>query len=134
MVDRGADKRVVFTGWLGGATKLAALRGARLFALLSHQENFSVATVEAMASAVPVMVSAGVNLASHIEEAAAGWVVPWEPAPLARALALALADEAECRRRGRAGRDLVRRSYTWPTVAAATAALYRSVRPAAGAR
>jgi glycosyltransferase involved in cell wall biosynthesis len=37
-----------FPGWVAGAAKLALMRGASLFILPSHQENFGVAMAEAM--------------------------------------------------------------------------------------
>jgi glycosyltransferase involved in cell wall biosynthesis len=51
-------------------------RGARLFALPSHQENFGLAVAEAMAAGVPVLVSPAVNLANDILAHGAGWVAP----------------------------------------------------------
>src|SRR5262249_14372747 len=42
------DGRVVFTGWLDGAAKRAALETAALLALASRQENFGLAVVEAL--------------------------------------------------------------------------------------
>ncbi len=70
--EQGAGDRVVFTGWLDGAERVSALRNASLLALISHQENFGLAAVEALACGVPVIVSEGVNLASKIEESRRG--------------------------------------------------------------
>jgi len=58
--------RIVFTGWLDGEEKDAVLGGASLLVLPSHQENFGLAAVEALACGVPVLVSEYVNLAPDI--------------------------------------------------------------------
>jgi glycosyltransferase involved in cell wall biosynthesis len=123
----GAGERVVFTGWLGGPERVSALRGASLLALISHQENFGLAAVEALACGVPVIVSRGVNLASKIEESGAGWVTPLDEASISRALSAALSDPDELRRRGETGPGFIASSFAWSKVAANLTALYNSV-------
>ncbi len=123
----GGDGKVLFTGWLGGAQKAAALREAALLALTSRQENFGLCVVEALACGVPVVVSDRVNLATEIENAGAGWVTTLEKTNLERVLAEALYDEGERRRRGLAGLDLVERQFSWSKVADELNLLYRSV-------
>ena len=58
----GVSERVTFTGMLTGEAKWAALRAAEVFALPSHQENFGIAVVEALAVGVPVLISDKVNI------------------------------------------------------------------------
>jgi len=123
----GGNGKVLFTGWLGGAHKAAALREAALLALTSRQENFGLCVVEALACGVPVVVSDRVNLATEIENAGAGWVTTLEKTNLERVLAEALCDEGERRRRGLAGLDLVERQFSWSKVADELNLLYRSV-------
>jgi glycosyltransferase involved in cell wall biosynthesis len=60
------------------------VHGAALLALRSHQENFGLVVIEALACGVPVLVSPHVNLADDVQAVGAGWVVPLEPAALAR--------------------------------------------------
>lgn len=83
-----------------------------------------------MACGVPVLVSEHVNLAPEIREVGAGWVVPLKREALAQALAEALENEEERRRRGARGRALVREKYTWPAVVRQLVELYESVRQA----
>jgi glycosyltransferase involved in cell wall biosynthesis len=88
--EQGGQDRVCFSGWLDGAEKVAALREAALMALPSHQENFGLSVVEAMACGVPVLLSMQVNLAVEIQAAGAGWIAPLERAALLEILAQAL--------------------------------------------
>lgn len=124
---RAAGDRIVFTGWLDGELKRSALRGAALMVLPSRQENFGLSLVESLACGVPVLVSPHVNLAEHVARTGAGWIAPLDPAGFGRILAEALADDTARRRRGAAGRALVREQFTWPAVAAQLVELYRTL-------
>jgi glycosyltransferase involved in cell wall biosynthesis len=68
--------RVTWTGMLTGDDKWAAFRAADAFVLPSHQENFGVAVVEALACGVPVLVSNKVNIWREILTGQAGLVEP----------------------------------------------------------
>lgn len=71
----GIESQVVWTGMLSGALKWAALRAAEVFVLPSHQENFGIAVVEALASATPVIITDRVNIWREVAESGAGIVV-----------------------------------------------------------
>jgi glycosyltransferase involved in cell wall biosynthesis len=58
----GVAQRVVWPGFLSGPDLLAALSAADLFALVSANENFGMAVVEAMLCGLPVMVSRAVGV------------------------------------------------------------------------
>jgi glycosyltransferase involved in cell wall biosynthesis len=58
----GVAGRVVWPGFLSGPDLLAALSAADLFALVSANENFGMAVVEAMLCGLPVMVSRAVGV------------------------------------------------------------------------
>jgi len=60
MVREGDD--VHFPGMLQGDAKWGALYGCNAFVLPSHQENFGIAVVEAMACGRPVLISNQVNI------------------------------------------------------------------------
>lgn len=64
---------VTFASPLYGDDKWAALAAADAFILPSHQENFGMAVVEALASGVPVLVSDKVNIWREIVEDGAGF-------------------------------------------------------------
>jgi len=66
--------RVIFTGMLKGEMKQGAFAAADAFVLPSHQENFGIAVVEALAAGVPVLISNRVNIWREIEADRAGFV------------------------------------------------------------
>lgn len=125
--ERGGNARVLFTGWLEGPDKIAALQGAAMLALPSYQENFGLSVVEALARGVPTLVSTHVNLAEDIRGAQAGWVVDLERDALKRTLAEALREERGRAERGAAGRKLVLSRFTWTKVAQDLSQCYCSI-------
>lgn len=65
---------VHWPGMLTGDAKWGALYGAEAFVLTSHQENFGIAVVEALACETPVLISNQINIWREIEEDKAGQV------------------------------------------------------------
>lgn len=72
----GIGQQVVWTGMLQGTLKWSALNAAEVFVLPSHQENFGIAVVEALATGTPVIVSERVNIWREIVADGAGWAGP----------------------------------------------------------
>jgi glycosyltransferase involved in cell wall biosynthesis len=70
----GITDRVHWLPMLEGDAKWGALRECEAFVLISHQENFGLAVVEALACSRPVLISDQVNLWREIAEARAGFV------------------------------------------------------------
>ena len=68
----GECSTVTFTGMLSGTLKWGAFAAADAFVLPSHQENFGIAVVEAMACGTPVLVSKEVNIWREIIADGAG--------------------------------------------------------------
>jgi glycosyltransferase involved in cell wall biosynthesis len=68
----GIEDRVRWLGPLYGEEKWEAFSSAALFILPSHQENFGIALVEAMAMGVPVCTTRSVNIHREIEAFNAG--------------------------------------------------------------
>ncbi len=75
-VSAGIEAKLHWTGMLTGDVKWGALRGAEAFALPSHQENFGIAVVEALACGTPVLLSDRVNIWREISTANAALVEP----------------------------------------------------------
>lgn len=70
----GLNERVTWTGMLAGDLKWGAFHASDAFVLTSHQENFGIAVVEALACGVPVLISSQVNIWREIRQAGAGFV------------------------------------------------------------
>ena len=66
--------RVVFTGMLQGNMKQGAFASADAFVLPSHQENFGISVVEALAAGIPVLISNRVNIWREIDADRAGYI------------------------------------------------------------
>ncbi len=57
---------IIFTGMITGFAKWGALYGCDAFVLPSHQENFGIAVVEALACKKPVLISNQINIWTEI--------------------------------------------------------------------
>ncbi|PQA53168.1 glycosyltransferase [Siphonobacter curvatus] len=69
-----AHTHIVFAGMLTGAAKWGAFYGCQAMVLPSHQENFGIAIVEALACGKPVLISQQVNIWQEISQGQAGLV------------------------------------------------------------
>jgi glycosyltransferase involved in cell wall biosynthesis len=70
----GIASRVHWLGLIGDDLKWGAFRACEAFVLPSHQENFGIAVVEALAMGRPVLISNQVNIFSDIERDGAGLI------------------------------------------------------------
>lgn len=68
------NKKIFFSGMLSGAAKWGAFYSCDAFILPSHQENFGIAVVEALACGKAVLISNRINIFQDIEEAGAGLI------------------------------------------------------------
>jgi len=127
LAEEGAGRgHIVFRGWVDGDDKLTLLRGASVFALVSHQENFGISVAEAMACGVPALVSSGVNLAADVRRAEAGWVVDRSHGAIVQRLRDVMGNQPDRVRRGEAAREWVGR-FRWPLVANQLTDMYAKV-------
>lgn len=69
-----ADADIFFPGMLTGDAKWGAFYGCEAFVLPSHQENFGIAIVEALACGKPALISNQVNIWREIEATGSGIV------------------------------------------------------------
>jgi glycosyltransferase involved in cell wall biosynthesis len=124
----GLDGDVVFAGLLTGVEKLSALAAAAVFVLPSYSENFGVAPVEAMAAAIPVVLSDQVGISKEVRESGAGLVVSAAVETLSHALARLMGDRDLRCRMGENGRRLAQTRFSSQAAAGKLVALYERIR------
>lgn len=102
----GLDGRITWTGMLKGDLKWGAFREADAFALISHQENYGIAVVEALGCGVPVLTTNKVNIWPIIENSRSGLIgrdnLVSARDMLSRWLTLSVAERHVCRQNARA--------------------------------
>jgi glycosyltransferase involved in cell wall biosynthesis len=111
-------------GPLYGPDKLAAIRDALCFCLPSHQEGFSLAIIEALASGVPAIISEGCHF-PEVSQSGAGEVLPRNPASFGKAMSRIAGDPDLRQRMSTNARELVQTHYTWPNIAQQTVQMYQ---------
>ena len=129
LYEAGVADRVVFTGFLTGSHKFAALACADLFVLPSYSEGFSSAVLEALAAGLPVVISEQCNF-SEVEQANAGFVVPSKSGPVADAISAILANADLAKRMANNARSLIEAHYQWSVIAGRMTQHYVELRDA----
>jgi glycosyltransferase involved in cell wall biosynthesis len=118
--------RTHILGPLFGPERFTLLRDAACFCLPSRQEGFSVAVLETMACAVPVVISEPCHF-PQVAERGAGIVVPLDVPAITAALDRIVSDAAVQKNMSQAARQLVFEKFTWPQIADQLVAAYKSV-------
>nr|WP_294930710.1 glycosyltransferase [uncultured Flavobacterium sp.] len=72
------NPKIHFPGMLTGNAKWGAFYNCEAYLLPSHQENFGIAIVEAMACNKPVLITKNVNIWKEVHKGGGGWVVSME--------------------------------------------------------
>jgi starch synthase len=108
--------------------------GATVFACPSIYEPFGLVILEAMACEEAVVASRVGGIPEIVVEGDTGYLVGYDPEDseafttgLAEKIGLLLDDPDRARAMGQAGRRRVLESFGWPSIAAKTAELYRSL-------
>jgi glycosyltransferase involved in cell wall biosynthesis len=121
------NEHIVWTGFLGGQDKLAAMAAAAVFALPSYSENFGIALVEALAAGLPCALSNQIGIAPDIESRRAGLVTEGDVASLAAALNRLLTDDTLRAQLSANAKRLARRQYSLEAMTGSLIDLYESV-------
>ena len=99
---------------------------ADVFVLPSHSDVLGIATLEALAARLPVVITEACNF-PEVAEHGAGFVVEANDKPVAEAISALLSDPGLRVRMGERGRKLVAERYTWHATASKIADLYRTL-------
>jgi len=125
--DAGLLGRTVIKGFVTGEEKASTFRQADIFVLPSHQENFGIVVMEAMASGLPVIISNEVNIHGDIAKAKAGLVVSPEPEELYSAI-LELLEKPQLRTEmGERARSFIELNHSPASTAREMTRVYRDV-------
>jgi glycosyltransferase involved in cell wall biosynthesis len=112
IADLALGEQVEILGSVSEAVVKEELQAAHVFALASHEEALGVATMEAMAMSVPVVVTRVGGVPELVSDGVEGLLVPpRDSGALATALERVLRDGSLAQRMGRAGRGKVERAF-----------------------
>lgn len=124
----GLEEMVTFTGHLSAEELARRYSAAEIAVTPSTYEGFGFPTAEAMACGIPVVATTAGALPEIVKDGQTGILVPpGVPYALASAIKLLLSDEPLRRRMGEAGRERVKRCFTWEQAAKATLEVYQEV-------
>lgn len=121
-----AGRSVHWTGELDNVEKWALLADATTLVMCSDSENFGNSVLEALAAAVPVVVTRTCPW-EEIDAAGCGFWVHQSAEAIGAALVDLLDDRGRARLMGERGRALARSKYSWDAIAAAMVRHYRDV-------
>jgi glycosyltransferase involved in cell wall biosynthesis len=117
----------LLTRTVSGSDKEHVFALARVLVLPSYSESFGNAVLEALQRGIPAIVTPEVGAAEAVAQSGGGLVVDGAAEPLGAAIASLIDDPARAAAMGEAGRQYVRRHYSWQGVAGQMEALYREL-------
>lgn len=123
----GHNSRIRFLGPVGAEDRRKLMAASDMVALVSSNENFGNAAVEAMLAGVPVLVSEHVGISREVQADGAGLVVPLKVEAIAQGLTQMLSDPDRLKAMGRAAAASARRRYDIDTVARQMATAYEDI-------
>ncbi len=124
--ETGIGERVEIVGYVPDDLLVAYYRQARVFVLPSLFEPFGMTALEAMSCGTPVVASRLGGIQGVIDSERNGLLVdPSDRDEFATALLRILRDPALANRLGDAGRETVRKEYSWEAIAERHLSVYR---------
>ncbi len=124
----GLQSRVTFTGRVSTDELVRLYNRAEILVSPSVYEGFGLPAAEAMACGVPVVATTAGAFPEVIADGETGLLVPpGDAGALAVAIKRLMADPAERKRMGDAGRRRMQERFTWRETARKTVALYEEI-------
>ncbi len=118
---------ITFTGFLDGKEKLDALNESDIFVQPSYSESFGMATVEAMAAGLPVVISKKVGIWDVIANDNCGKIVDLNPESIAKGVIYLLENPKERKCLGARARETAKKEFSIQVVAERMIKAYKSV-------
>lgn len=119
--------RTIRPGFATGRLKNLFLQGSDLFALNSYSENFGIASLEAMASGLPVITSPNVGFASMVQAQGFCLIAPQDVESIAEKISYALDHPGEMQEMAQRAKDYVIKNFTWDRVAEKLIQVYQQI-------
>ncbi|MDP2932050.1 MAG: glycosyltransferase family 4 protein [Chloroflexota bacterium] len=127
--------RVLFTGFLGGNDKLAALVDADVVVQSSRYENAAWAPIEAVLCGTPVIVTKGSGSGEDVSRMGAGYLVEFgDKSQMAQTIRAILDDPSEAREKVRRAKEYINANLRFQHKVEEYETLYQQCREAARRR
>ncbi|UCC93509.1 MAG: glycosyltransferase family 4 protein [Thermoplasmata archaeon] len=124
----GVEDHVRFEGFLSEEDMIAAYTDADVFVLPSEWEAFGIVLLEAMACRTPCICADRGGAPEVLEDGVTGRVAPYyDVEAWTSALMDMLDDDGARRRMGEAGRERVRKMFTWTAIVDQIEAIYEEL-------
>jgi glycosyltransferase involved in cell wall biosynthesis len=127
IADNNLQQAIKYVGTVAGKEKIELLQNAKVFALPSYSEGFSIAVLEALVYQIPVVVSTETGLSNEIKETDSGRVIDLNPNSVANGILGILTNTNLATTMGKNGRKLVEERFETSKVCGAFAAEVRKL-------
>lgn len=122
----GIENMVQFKGYVNNEKLPEVLRGFDVFCVLSRQESFGVAAVEAQACGIPVVATKVGGLPEIVVDGETGFTVEEEQSEIVKKISELLANDQLANEMGRNARRSVLEKYDWEMNLKTLKEFYRS--------
>ncbi len=124
----GLADRVLFTGFLGGEEKLAALVDADVVLQTSRNEQGAGAPLEAVMCGTPIIVTRNTGSGEDVKRLDAGYLVEYgNKSELRDTIQYVLANPAEAKIKAQKAREYIKKNLSWYEQAGNYEKLYKAV-------
>lgn len=117
--------KVIFTDFIFGNDKIAALKDSDVFILPSYSENFGMSVIEAMYMKLPVVVTKGVALSEEIVKSKAGLIIDKNEKNVENTIVYALSHDLEDMKNN--ARNMVETSFSEDKIGRKWLEAYREI-------
>jgi glycosyltransferase involved in cell wall biosynthesis len=125
--DLGIEKHLLWHGHVAGEAKHNLFESSDWFVLPSASENFGISVVEAMASALPVIISNNTGISDKVIDYSAGYICTDTPLNLSSTLSKAIRSP-NYENMSNSAKRLVAENFSWQHIAKSLTQVYLRVK------